>query len=171
MTKKQPLPGFEPYLPQKPPPLVRDFSDLTAREVAHIFSVTVQAVDAWRRTGCPVTKIDGRLQFDLPAVISWRRERDMANTAAIGGDPLLAGSVSGSPALERYRTEKAKLAALDYKHRRGQLIDKNTLNRKWRAVGARLRAALESIERKFGREVGDAIREAIESVSRDLNIT
>jgi phage terminase Nu1 subunit (DNA packaging protein) len=147
---------------------MRDFSAVTAAEVAGLFGITVQALDAWRRTGCPCSKEDGRRSFDLGAVIRWRRERDQAMAPPAGLDPALIGDSSGSPALERYRLAKAKSAELDLQLRKGQVIEVVAANRKFQTIARRLREAFETLERKFGREVGEELRLALSSAQKDF---
>lgn len=166
------LPGMDAFIPPPPPSSEpRRFDDCSAREVAFLFDVTVQAIDSWIRTGCPAPKDSGHRVFDLKQVIAWRRARDEANArprTPDGEDPLmLAGS---SPALERYRMAKAKMAEFDLQQKRGHLVEKHAITTQFRAAAATLRAAFETLERRHGREVGDSLRDVLDDVIRNLKI-
>jgi len=164
------LPGMERFLPPPEADANRPFDDLTAREIATLYGVTVQALDGWRRTGCPSGKKNGRLQFNLAAVIQWRRARDRSNAAPDGEDPFMSPSAGDSPALEDYRGWKAKLAELDYQRRKGEVLDRADLELQFRLAGSTLARALENLERAHGRAIGDAIRDALSSVMSELGI-
>ena len=155
------LPGMEAFLddPHGPP----WYANRSARDVAAVFDVTVQAIDSWTRTGCPVDRHNNRLIFDLRAVIAWRRERDMSRfSGSEDGDPLLSAPAGESEALEDYRRAKAKLAWLDYQNKRGQLIDLETVNANMRLAAQRLRDAFERVARLHGQAVAATLYEALD---------
>lgn len=166
------LPGMGPFKQPRRRGRVRyDFSDLTTAEVAAACGVTVQAVSNWQRTGCPYSKDDdGRLHFDLPAVIAWRRERDVENSGGSPSDVLLEGAGVSSDALERLRHLRADKVQLELEQERGELVERDVVIEQFREASRVLRTHLEGVQRRFGDEVGDAIRDAIDQAVAELDL-
>ena len=65
-------------------------------------------------------KLGGRRLFDPSALVRVRMNQLAARLAPADSDPLLTGaSGRGSPALERYRAEKALLARMEREEKQG----------------------------------------------------
>jgi hypothetical protein len=82
-------------------------------------------------------------------------------------DDMLLGE-SNSPALERYREEKALLARLDRLEREQQLIRRDVVREGTGRIAARLRTAGETLERQYGRGALEILLEALADVERDI---
>lgn len=165
MTRNPTLPGFEHVLPAKSASPVRELSDFTAREVAHVFGVTVQALDGWLRSGCPSNPDTSPRTFDLPSVVAWRRKRDQENAATLVGDPMLSGPKS--PELERYRKFQANRAELAFNRDKGKLIDKATVTRMATRIGNKLKAEFEAFV-KLNPDHKDDIQGPIDRAAKAL---
>ena len=98
--------------------------------VARHFHVASRTVERWIAEGCPRTK-EGH--YDLRAIEKWVMER--------------RGSAEGRDAKEghwvtRWKAAKARLAELDYAHRRGELIERDAVERIWSREVVSLRNSL-----------------------------
>ena len=81
-------------------------------------------------------------------------------------DEMLSGD--NSPALERYREEKALLARFDRLEREGVLVRKDVVRDGTGRIAARLRNAAETLERQFGPGALEILLEALDDVERDI---
>lgn len=110
--------------------------------------------------------------IDIAAVVRRFHELLIENRHRFRGgvddesDPLLTGATS--PALERYRDEKAKLAKLDRLQREGELLDRGDMHEILARVAARFRAAGEAMQRRFGVEAGELMCQAIDDAEHVL---
>lgn len=82
-------------------------------------------------------------------------------------DDLMSGDPS-SPALERYREERALLARLDRLEREAVLVRKDVVRDGTGRIAARLRLAADTLERQFGPAAADILREALDDAERDI---
>jgi hypothetical protein len=83
-------------------------------------------------------------------------------------DDLMSGD-SNSPALERYREERAALARLDRLEREAVLVRKDVVRDGTGRIASRLRLAVETLERLFGPEAADILREALDDAEREIH--
>lgn len=81
-------------------------------------------------------------------------------------DPLMQGS--GSPALERYREERAALARLDRLEREGNLIPRSETRETLGRIAAILRSAGDALQRQFGPEAAEVLYEALDDCGREV---
>lgn len=128
----------------------------TQSEVAAHFGVSRRTIADWVASGMP--RRDGR--YDLDEIEGWRSARIPDDT-----DPLLSGPGT-SPALERYREARAKLAELDLEQRRGRLVDIGDLRERISMLASHLRKAAERIERLHGPDPKRILDEALDEVER-----
>lgn len=94
---------------------------------------------------------------------------DNAVKLAKDEDELLQGS--GSPALERYREERAAMARLDRLEREGSLLPRDEAREALSRVAGILRAAGDTLQRQFGPGAGDILYEALSDAERELERT
>lgn len=94
-----------------------------------------------------------------------RKARVLA--AAETDDPLLVGE--SSPALERYRDEKAKLARLDRLEREGQLIARDQIHDALARVASVLRNAGETLQRSYGLDAHRILDEALNDAQAEVD--
>jgi hypothetical protein len=83
-------------------------------------------------------------------------------------DDLLSGDAN-SPWLERYREERALLARLDRLEREQVLVRKDVVRDGTGRIAARLRLAVETLERQFGPAAADILREALDDAEREIH--
>ena len=81
-------------------------------------------------------------------------------------DPLLNSDVA-SPALERYREERAAMARLDRLEREGQLVARADVREGLGRVASILRAAGDGLLQQFGRDAVELLNEAISDAERE----
>ena len=93
----------------------------------------------------------------------WSRERSQAIQPE--ADPLLAGA--SSPALERYREERARQVKRENDEREALLLDAAELAAALSRIARVFRERAEAIERTHGPEVGGEIREMIDEAERE----
>ncbi len=86
--------------------------------------------------------------------------------AAPVDDPMMTGE--SSPALERYRDERAKIARLERLEREGTLVAREALHEGWQLVSGVLRQAGETLQRQFGSEAHAILEEALDEADRHV---
>ena len=109
----------------------------------------------------------GGATIDLAAVIKAFHDflAENAQKLARDDDELLQGG--SSPALERYREERAELAKMDRLERQDQLIPRALMRQTFSRVAVVLRTAGESLERQYGAGAADLLREALDDAERE----
>ena len=114
------------------------------------------------RYGVPV---QGEI-IDLGAVARWLHDflaRNAGKLAAETADPLLNAKDTTSPALERYRDEKAKLARLDRLDREKVLVDRQRSHECWNLVAELIRRAGQVLQRDYGPAAQRILNNAIDN--------
>lgn len=91
---------------------------------------------------------------------------DNAYRLSADDDPMLSGT--GSPALERYREERAALARLDRLERERDLIARQTAREALGRIAMILRGAGETLRRQFGAEPMTVLNEALDDAEREI---
>ncbi len=81
-------------------------------------------------------------------------------------DDLLQGS--GSPALERYREERAALARLDRLEREQRLLPRDDVREVLGRIAAILRGAGDALQRQFGVAAVEILYEALDDANREI---
>jgi hypothetical protein len=82
-------------------------------------------------------------------------------------DPLLNSDVA-SPALERYREERAAMARLDRLEREGQLVARGDVREGLGRVAAIIRAAGDGLLQQFGPEAVELLNESLSDAEREI---
>jgi hypothetical protein len=116
------------------------------------------------RYGLPI----GEAVIDLPKVVRSLHDFLAANAVklAAADDALMLGS--GSPALERYREERAALARLDRLQREGQLLPRDQVRDGLGRIAATIRAAGDALARQFGNEALELLVEALDDAQAEI---
>lgn len=111
----------------------------------------------------------GGAMISLPAVVRAFHDflADNAVKLAREDDALMQGS--GSPALERYREERAAMARLDRMEREGQLLPRDEAREALGRIAAIIRGAGDSLQRRFGPEAADVLFEAMDDAEREID--
>ena len=109
----------------------------------------------------------GGSAINLPAVVRALHDflADNAQKLARDDDPLMQGT--GSPALERYREERAAMARLDRLEREQKLIPRDAARESLGRIAAILRGAGESLQREFGAAAVEILYEALDDSQRE----
>lgn len=142
--------------------LAQDTTTATTRDqVAAHFGVSLRTVAGWLAAGAPGQPG----AYPLAAIQAWR-DKQNADRKPGDVDPLLAGT--SSPALERYRDERAKLARLDRMAREGQLIDRDAVHAALAEIAAIIRQAGETLQRDFGQAARDVLDEALDEAAAHI---
>jgi hypothetical protein len=110
----------------------------------------------------------GGATVDLPAVVLALHDFLAANARklAVPDDELMQGAAS--PALERYREERALIAKLERQEREGTLLPRDQTRDGLGRIAARIRAAGELLERQFGPEARAVLDEALTDAEREI---
>lgn len=90
-------------------------------ELASVFGVSTQAVQAWVRRGCPFVEKGGAGKayvFETADVITWRREIEMQATGDGDDD-----SITLEQARKRRELAQARLSEIDLAKRRSELVE------------------------------------------------
>lgn len=113
----------------------------------------------------------GGASVDLPVVVRALHDflAENAIKLARDEDPLLSGA--SSPALERYREERAQLARLDRLEREGSLVPRDQARVALGRIAQHLRSAGETLERRFGPAALEILDEALDAARREIGRT
>ena len=111
----------------------------------------------------------GGRTIDLPAVVRALHDflADNAQKLAREDDDLLQGG--NSPALERYREERAQLARLDRLEREGQLVPRDEVREALGRVAAIIRGIGDALNRQFGAAAVELLLEALDDAEREID--
>jgi hypothetical protein len=74
-----------------------------------------------------------------------------------------------SPALERYREERAALARLDRLEREGQLLPRDQAKESLGRIAGILRGAGDALQRQFGPAAVEILYEALTDAQREMD--
>ncbi len=132
-------------------------------QVAALFGISLQHCRTEWKIWLPPKPPGGWPIADLIAAV---REHDAKRyeRQQDEGDPLL--SSGSSPALEKYREAKAKLAELDLQYREGKTIDRSEAHEVITEAARLIRGAGEDLQRRFGADAQDILDQAINEVDR-----
>ena len=105
----------------------------------------------------------GGRAIHLPTVVRALHDFLAANARRLNSpeEDLLTGS-SASPALERYRDERAKLARLDRLEREGALVPQEQIRQGLGQIAAILRTAGDVLHRQHGPAAAEILHEALD---------
>jgi hypothetical protein len=109
--------------------------------------------------------------INLPQVVRALHDflADNAVKLARDEDPLMQGS--GSPALERYREERAAIARLDRLEREGKLIPRDAARESLGRIASILRGAGDALQRQFGPSAVEVLYEALDDAVQEVGRT
>lgn len=105
---------------------------------------------------------------DLPKVVRALHDFLAANAQRLTREPddLLQGGPS--PALERYRNERAELARLDRLERQRHLLPRGEVREALGQIASILREAGEALQRQFGKAAAEVLYEALDDAEREI---
>jgi hypothetical protein len=104
----------------------------------------------------------GGARVDLPGVVRALHDFLAENAVKLGRDEDALMSGAASPALERYREERAAIARLERLEREGVLLPREPLRIALARVASIIRGAGETLQRQFGTEAQEILCEAID---------
>ncbi len=110
----------------------------------------------------------GGAKIDLPAVVRSLHDflAENAQRLARDDDELLQGG--SSPALERYREERALLARLDRLERERRLLPRDAVREALGRIAAILRGAGDALSREFGAAAAEVLHQALDDCQREI---
>lgn len=113
----------------------------------------------------------GGRTIDLAAVVRSLHDflADNARKLARDTDVLLEGG--SSPALERYREERALLARLDRLERQRRLLPRDELRESLGRIAAILRGAGDALQQQFGAAAVEILYEALDDAQGEIDRT
>ena len=110
----------------------------------------------------------GGAAVNLPAVVRALHDflAENSHKLAKDDDALMQGAAS--PALERYRTERAIMARLDRMQRERQLLPRDEVREALGRIAMILRSAGETLQRQYGQGEADILYEALDDCEREI---
>lgn len=130
-------------MPKRKPEILVNPENLTRGELARVMRFDVRTISRWLKDGLPRNPETGR--FVLSEVITWRLDR--TDRAMIGdADAKTNSTESGgaSPWLERYRRERALMAAYERKQLQKVLVSRKSLDELLNKLFADIRGTMLS---------------------------
>lgn len=111
----------------------------------------------------------GGAKIDLAAVVRAWHDFLAENAVKLSReeDDLLQGAAS--PALERYREERAAIARLDRLERERQLVPRDEAREALGRIASILRGAGDTLQRHFGQDAVEILYEALDDAQREIN--
>jgi hypothetical protein len=105
----------------------------------------------------------------LPDVVRKLHDFLAANARKLSADDddMMSPEVA-SPALEKYREERAALAKLDRLEREQQLVPRDEVRMGLGRVASVLRTATEALQREFGPEAAALLSDALDDAEREI---
>jgi Fe-S cluster biosynthesis and repair protein YggX len=110
----------------------------------------------------------GGATINLPAVVRSLHDFLAENKHKLSRDDDDLMNGAATPALERYREERAAMARLDRLEREGKLVSRDTIRQSLAQAAALIRGAGESLQRQFGEGAADVLNEALEDAEREI---
>lgn len=160
---------------------------LNKRQLAHAAGVSEPTIDKWLQDGCPVKTLgsNGRgYEFVLRDVLDWRKQVEEAARAEaervqasmrqaeleLTGGTVAPGEFAKLGARDRVAALDAEYRALRLAKEKGQLVDRNEVERDYNAVFALLRQRLMSMPTYLARvaQFDAAKTKIVEAEMRDL---
>jgi hypothetical protein len=107
--------------------------------------------------------------INLPSVVRAVHDFLAANSHRLAGDddPMLVGG--SSPALERYREERAALARMDRMERERLLVSRDEVREGLGRIAAMLRGAGDVLQRQFGPAALEVLNDALDDAQREID--
>lgn len=167
--KKQKNP---PKTVHKPEKTADEGGFYTAAELAEILGISKAYFDAQIRKKIKLSdeRQEGRTIYlrASAAVAIWVKMKVAKEVAAVApAIPFESDegfSLGTSPALEKYREERAKLARLDRLEREKKLVRRDLMKIMLSQIARMLRQTMELLERDFGNEPAELLRDAIKAM-------
>ena len=138
------------------------------------------ATPQWRRDNCPKAilcrfelsrRVPSLAHHTTPLRAQQLRLHDFlaANATKLNGDDdaLLQGD--GSPALERYREERAALARMDRLERERVLVRRDEVREGLGRIATIIREAGQSLQRQYGPGAAELLFEAMDEAGREVD--
>lgn len=113
----------------------------------------------------------GGAKIDLTAVVKALHDFLAENALKLARDDDILLQGGSSPALERYREERAELARLDRLERQRQLLPRDEVKQSLGRIAAIIRSAGDAIQRQFGASAVDILYEALADAQREMDRT
>jgi hypothetical protein len=113
----------------------------------------------------------GGATIHLPEVVLALHDFLAANARKLAADDdadALLGSDAPSPALERYREERAAIARLDRLERERVLVRRDEIRQGLGRIAAILRTAGETLGQQYGNDAAEILNEALDDAERDI---
>lgn len=111
----------------------------------------------------------GGAKIDLPAVVKNMHDFLAKNALKLARDDDVLLQGGSSPALERYREERAELAHLDRLERQRQLLPRNEVKEALGRIAAMLRGAGDAQQRQFGAAAAEVLYDALDDSQREVD--
>ena len=101
-----------------------------------------------------------RANWDLQAITAWRLERLQHSEPS--------WPEGGSPAMEDYRQERARMAKLERLERENVLVRRVVIHTHLTRFASIIRKLGEQLQKAYGEDAGEMLSEAIDDAEREL---
>jgi hypothetical protein len=110
----------------------------------------------------------GGRTIDLTKVVRALHNFLAVNAAKLASDDDLMQGDPSSPALERYREERALLARLDRLERERVLVQRDQVREGLGRITSIIRTAGDTLQRQFGPGAGEILYESLNNAEREI---
>lgn len=141
------------------------FAVQTQAQVGRMLNVSTASVQRWMTIGCPGK--EGHYEV-VPAIVHWLTKEGPWKTRRRGtddADPLLSEAID-TPALERYRTARAKMVELEYEKACRTVMPVEDVREAFAGAAGHLRKLGESLAKQFGPAAQQMLNDGIDEYAQ-----
>ncbi len=110
----------------------------------------------------------GGAVINLPLVVRALHDFLAKNAVKLAREETITMDGPNSPALERYREERAAMARLVRLEREGQLVDRDQVRQSMQKAAAVIREAGQRLQKQFGHAAAQVLYEAIDDAEAEI---
>jgi hypothetical protein len=110
----------------------------------------------------------GGAKIDLTKVVKALHEFLAVNAQKLASDDELMQGDASSPALERYREERARLAQLDRLEREHVLVQRDQVREGLGRIASIIRTAGDTLQRQFGPDAAEILLDSLDDAEQEI---
>jgi phage terminase Nu1 subunit (DNA packaging protein) len=162
------------------------YRNLPGNELAKIIGKTAPVIASWCSQGMPFNGEGRKKSYDIAKIIEWLQKTQVGlpkseikkSQKSIESDDMLQDGPAFDDNLDRYRSAKADLAEMEFKKRKGELIELEAHQKFVQEAGSFCRQSFQNIPKKISvqlakihdsQQVEKVLESEIAKVLKDLS--